>query len=270
MSVTIPNQELVEQGVANLVGPFFGCIPVTGGVARSIVNVRSEGCTPVADFIHALLLLALLLAAAPLVSHIPLATLSAILVVAAYRMVSWKQFFRLAKWPFSDSSVFLATFTLIVLADPTLAAEVSVALAALLIIKSGSETSQITAVDERTETEGSYHSLVGKHLILSAPHTQPLLVVEKAGFLDRIGRENVCPHIDAALARARDILGLPPAPETDPLHQERQRLEAVRRELSGALERANEVMQTPTGGSRALSPQAPGATLGRGNGKSQP
>ena len=107
----------------------------------------------------------------------------------------------------------------------------------------------------------------GKHLVLSAPHTQPLLVMAKAGFLDRIGRENVCPHIDAALACARDILGLPPAPETDPLHQERQKLEAVRRELSGALERVNAVMQTSMGGSRALSPTLPVVTLRDGNEK---
>lgn len=327
------NQELVGQGVANLVGPFFGCIPVTGGVARSIANVRSGGRTPVAGIIHSLLLLTLLLAAAPLVGHIPLATLSAILVVAAYRMVSWKQFMRLTRWPFSDSSVFLATFALTVLADLTLAVEVGVVLAALLMVKRVSETSQITAVDESTETEGSHHSLVGKvvpdgvlifrvfgafffgvvdklddelkrarqepdvlilrvrkvlamdatglqaledllvklrakgkYLILSAAHTQPLMVMENAGFLDRIGRENVCPHIDAALDRAREILGLPPAPETDPLHLERQKLEAVRRELTGALERANEVMQSPLPGSRPLPP-APPATSLRDNGK---
>src|SRR5205814_2085308 len=58
----------------------------------------------------------------------------------------------------------------------------------------------------------------GKHLILSAPHTHPLMVMEKAGFLERIGRENVCPNVDAALARGREILGLPPAAPTDPFH----------------------------------------------------
>src|SRR6185369_9353678 len=51
-----------------------------------------------------------------------------------------------------------------------------------------------------------------KHLVLSGPHTQPLLVMDKAGFLERIGRENVCAHIDAALERSREILGLPPSP----------------------------------------------------------
>ncbi len=151
------NQELVGQGIANMVGPLFGCIPVTGAVARSVVNVRAGARTPVAGLAHAGLLLLVLLIAAPLVSHIPLATLSAVLVVAAFRMVSWKQFARLTRWPFSDSSVFLATFALTVLTNLTLAVEVGVVLAALLMVKRIAETSQITAVDEATETEGSHH-----------------------------------------------------------------------------------------------------------------
>ncbi|MGC3957812.1 MAG: sodium-independent anion transporter [Verrucomicrobiota bacterium] len=62
----------------------------------------------------------------------------------------------------------------------------------------------------------------GKHLVLSGPHTQPLLAMDKVGFLDRIGRENICPNIDAALVRAREILGLPPGPPTVvPVLQER-------------------------------------------------
>lgn len=318
------NQELVGQGVANMVGPLFGCIPVTGAVARSVANVRAGGRTPVAALVHSLLLLVVLLAAAPLVGHIPLATLSAVLVVAAYRMVSWKQFLRLKNWPFSDSSIFLATFALTVLTNLTLAVEVGVVLAALLMVKRISETSKITAVDEATETEGSHHSLVGKvvpegvlifrvfgafffgvvdklddelkrakqepeililrvrkvlamdatglqaledlhaklrakgkHLILSGPHTQPLFVMEKAGFVDRIGRENVCPHIDAALARAREILGLPPVavPPDEPqtLRAEKQQLESARRELQQALDRTNRIL-----GETKPPPDAPG------------
>jgi SulP family sulfate permease len=69
-----------------------------------------------------------------------------------------------------------------------------------------------------------------------------MMVMEKAGFIDRLGRENVCPHIDAALARAREILGLPPAAPTDPHHEEKQRLEAVRLELAHALDRVNGVL----------------------------
>ena len=307
------NQELVGQGVANLIGPIFGCIPVTGAVARSVVNVRAGARTPVAGLVHSALLLVLLFAAAPLVSHIPLGALSAILVVAAYRMVSWKQFARLTQWPLSDSSVFVTTFALTVLTNLTLAVEVGVVLASLLMVKRISETSRITAVDEATETEGSHHSLVGKdvpdgvlifrvfgafffgvvdklddelkraeqepevlilrvrkvlaidatglqaledlraklqakgkHLILSGPHTQPLAAMENSGFIDRLGRENLCPHIAAALARAREILRLPPVVEQpepqEELHTERKELEAARRELTQALERADRLL----------------------------
>jgi SulP family sulfate permease len=83
--------------------------------------------------VHSLLLLLVLLLAAPLIAYIPLATLSAVLVVAALRMVSWKQFARLANWPFSDSSVFLATFGLTVLTNLSLAVEVGVVLAAVIL-----------------------------------------------------------------------------------------------------------------------------------------
>jgi SulP family sulfate permease len=95
----------------------------------------------------------------------------------------------------------------------------------------------------------------GQHLILSAPHTQPLAAMENAGFIDRIGRENVCPHIDAALARAREILGLPPVVETlepqEALHAEKRELEAARRDLSEVLERTNRALNRP----KAASPE---------------
>ncbi len=310
------NQELVGQGLANLVAPLFGCIPVTGAVARTLANIRAGARTPVAGILHSALLFVLLLAAAPLASQIPLVTLSAVLIVAAYRMVSWKQFLRLSRWPLSDSSVFLATFSLTLLTDLTIAVEVGVVLAALLMVKRISETSQITAVDESTETEGSQHSLVGqeippgvlvfrvfgafffgvvdklddelkrakqepdililrirkvlaidatglqaledlhaklrakgKHLILSAPHTQPLAVMINSGFIERLGEENVCPNITVALARAREILGLPPvAPPSDTsghAHAEMEQIEAARRELSAAIARAGELLAKP-------------------------
>ena len=322
------NRELVGQGVANMVGPLFGCIPVTGAVARSVINVRSGARTPVAGLTHSFLLLVVVLAAAPLVSHIPLATLSAVLVLAAYRMVSWKQFLRLPRWPFSDSSVFLATFALTVLTNLTLAVEVGVVLAALLMVKRISETTKITAVDEATETEGSQHSLVGKdvpkgvlifrvfgafffgvvdklddelkrakqepevlilrvrkvlamdatglqaledlhhklkakgkHLILSAPHTQPLAVMINSGFIDRLGEENVCAHIGAALDRAREILGLPAVAEVlntpESLLAEKQQIEAARRELSDAVERASQILHKPGDNGRPPSNGTP-------------
>jgi SulP family sulfate permease len=223
--------------------------------------------------IHAVTLLAIVLTAAPLAKHVPLATLSAVLVVTAWRMGEWHQFARLRRWPRSDALVFLTAFGLTVLVDLTVAVEVGMVLAAVLFIKRVSETTQITAVDEHSETEGPQHSIVGKpvpdgvliyrifgaflfgaadkletalkrarqeprvlilrmrkvlamdatglnaledlldklrakgrHLVLSGPHTQPLMLMSRAGFLDRLGRENVCENIDAALARARELL----------------------------------------------------------------
>jgi SulP family sulfate permease len=88
----------------------------------------------------------------------------------------------------------------------------------------------------------------GKHILLSGPHTQPLFMMDKAGFLDRLGKENVCANIELALARAREILGLPPASPSDPLHAEKQKIEAARQELTTALERASKVLNMPTNG----------------------
>jgi SulP family sulfate permease len=306
------NQELIAQGLANIVSPLFGGIAATGAIARTATNVKSGARTPVAGIIHAVTLLVIILSAAPLAKFIPLATLSAVLVNVALHMGEWHNFARLRKWPICDSAVFLSAFSLTVVVDLTVAVEIGMVLAAVLFIKRSSETTQIMAVDESTETEGSHHSLIGKevpkgvmiyrmmgafffgavdklegvlqrekqepevlilrmrkvvamdatglnaledlyeklhrhdkHLVLSAPHTNPLLVMERAGFIDRLGRDNVCPHIDAALARAREILGLPPVAQTDPHHEEKQKLEAVRLELTQALDRVNEVLKVP-------------------------
>jgi sulfate permease, SulP family len=95
----------------------------------------------------------------------------------------------------------------------------------------------------------------GKHIVLSGPHTQPLFMMDKAGFLDRLGKENVCANIELSLARAREILGLPPAPSSDPLHAERQKIEAARQELTSALERASKVLNSPTNASQ--NPRTP-------------
>lgn len=318
------NQELMAQGLANIVCPLFGGIAATSAIARTATNVKSGGRSPVAGIIHAFTLLAIILVAAPLAKFIPLATLSAVLVNVAIHMGEWHNFSRLPKWPVCDTAVFLTAFGLTVVVDLTVAVEIGMVLAAVLFIKRSSETTQIMAVDETTETEGSHHSLVGKevpegvmiyrmmgafffgavdklesalkrekqepdvlilrmrkvvamdatglnaledlyermhrkgkHLVLSAPHTNPTIVMEKAGFLERLGRENVCPHVDAALDRARQILGLPPAAPTDPHHEEKQKLEAVRVELANALDRVNDVLKSPSGnngnGSRLAS-----------------
>ncbi|MDD5200597.1 MAG: SulP family inorganic anion transporter, partial [Terrimicrobiaceae bacterium] len=158
------NQELMAQGLANIFSPLFGGIAATGAIARTATNVKIGGRTPVAGIIHAITLLVILLVAAPLAKFIPLAALSAVLVVVAFNMGEWHHFARLLKWPKGDAAVFLAAFGLTVLIDLTVAVEVGLALAGVLFIKRISETTQIMAVDEASETEGSQHSLVGREV----------------------------------------------------------------------------------------------------------
>src|SRR5215469_4649642 len=148
------NQELMAQGIANIISPLFGGIAVTGAIARTATNVKCGGRTPIAGITHGITLLIIILIAAPLAKSIPLATLSAVLINVALNMGEWHNFARLTKWPRSDTAVFLATFSLTVIIDLTVAVETGMVLAAMLFIKRVSDTTQITAVDQSTETEG--------------------------------------------------------------------------------------------------------------------
>ncbi|HUD84623.1 MAG TPA: SulP family inorganic anion transporter, partial [Candidatus Saccharimonadales bacterium] len=109
------NQELMAQGIANIISPLFGGIAATGAIARTATNVKCGARTPVAGLVHAVTLLTIILIAAPLAKFIPLATLSAILVIVSLNMGEWHNFSRLPKWPRSDTAVFLATFSLTII-----------------------------------------------------------------------------------------------------------------------------------------------------------
>ena len=265
------NQELVAQGIANIGSAIFGGIPATGAIARTATNIRSGGRTPIAGIVHALVLLLIVLVAAPLAKNIPLATLSAVLVFVAYNMGEWHQFKRLTKWPKSDALVFLTAFSLTVLIDLTVAVGVGMVLASMLLIKRISETTQITREDEFPEPDSEkppikdipseiqvfrlfgaftfgaadkletslkrarqqpevlilrmrqvlamdstglnaledlYEKLTikGRHLILSGPHSQPLFMMQRAEFIDRLGAQNVCATIEDSLTRAKQLL----------------------------------------------------------------
>src|SRR5207247_5760442 len=128
------NQELMAQGIANILSPLFGGIACTSAIARTATNIKSGARSPIAGMIHALTMLVLILAAAPLAKFIPLATLSAVLVTVALHMGEWHNFGRLRKWPRSDALVFLAAFGLTVVIDLTVAVEIGMVLAAMLFI----------------------------------------------------------------------------------------------------------------------------------------
>ena len=172
------NVELVAQGIANLTVPLFGGIPVTGAIARTATNIRSGARTPVSGMIHALVLLCVILFAAPLARFIPLGTLAAVLFVVAYNMGEWREIPMILRLDIKDISVWLITFVLTVVADLTIAVEVGMMLAALLYIYQVSRTTVVAPLTSEAIESGKAHRMQD-HLIpsyVSIFHVQgPLL-----------------------------------------------------------------------------------------------
>ncbi len=258
-----PNQELMAQGIANFVTPLFGGIPATGTIARTVTNVENGAVSPVAGIVHAATLLAIVLIAAPLASHIPLAVLAAILMLVARNMGEWHEFARLKNFPVTYRTILLATFFLTVIFDLTVAVQVGLVLASLFFIYRISQitriervalaeeqmpdgveayrlfgslffgaVSKLEAVTDPARYAGSNapHVIVfdlallisldttgvealdalrkqlarhGGTLVLSGPHEQPLSMLTRSGFVNRIGAENIVADMPAALSRAR-------------------------------------------------------------------
>jgi SulP family sulfate permease len=266
------NAELMAQGVANIVAPLVGGIPVTGAIARTATNFRSGARSPIAGVIHALTLLAIVLLIAPLARHVPLATLAAVLFVVAYNMGEWREIRGVWRLDWADRMVWIITFALTVMADLTLAVEVGMALAALLYIYRVTKTTSVATVTPEYIEDGRVHVLQdkivptyvtilrihgpflfgmtdkladatadlsqfesivvlrlrnmtaidatglyaleilsnrlkrsGRTLILCGARHQPARFLHRAEFMEHVGPENIVPHIQAALMRAREI-----------------------------------------------------------------
>ncbi len=267
-----PNVELVGQGIANIVVPFFGGLPATGAIARTATNIRSGARTPVAGMVHAITLLAVLCFAAPLAQYIPLAVLSGILLVVAYNMGEWKEVPKLLRMSWATILVWATTFALTVFADLVMAVQVGVVLAALLFIRKVAKTTTVASVTKDYVEEGRLHILQDKpipdyvrvirihgpflfgateqlaavaepmeelppivilrlrnmtaidatgllaledfatalhsrgcELVLCGARPQPAQVLLDAGFDKHVGADNICPHISAALERAKAL-----------------------------------------------------------------
>lgn len=143
------NMELVANGVANVVAPFFGGIPATGAIARTATNIKNGGRTPIAGIIHSLTLLAMMVFFARWVAYIPLACLAAVLMVVAYNMSEWRSFLALMKSPRSDVAVLLFTFGLTVLFDLTIAIEIGMVMAAFLFMRRMAQVTSVSAITEQ-------------------------------------------------------------------------------------------------------------------------
>ena len=137
------NTELMAQGVANIIVPFFGGIPVTGAIARTMTNINNGGRTPIAGITHAVVLLLIFLFLMPLMAYIPMACLSGVLVVISYNMSGWRSVRASLRGPRSDAAVLLVTFLLTVLFDLTIAIELGLLLAMLLFMRRVIESTRI-------------------------------------------------------------------------------------------------------------------------------
>ena len=272
------NMELVAQGIANIVSPFFQGLPATGAIARTAANIKNGGVTPFSGIIHAITLLLIMMLFGKWAILIPMPVLAAILMRVAYNMGEWHLFGRLFRTPKSDVLVLLSTFGLTVLVDLIVAIEVGVVMAAFLFMKRMSEVSHVGFINReirdddrdpaglRAESDrvippdtevfeiygpfffgatdrfkDAIHGLKRSpkalilrmrhvpvidatglmaledvlnkcrrektQLILSGVHPQPRAALERAGMVDKIGEDNIQPHFDGALNRARIVSG---------------------------------------------------------------
>lgn len=270
------NQELIGQGIANMVSPLIGGIPATGAIARTMTNINNGGRTPIAGLIHAAVLALIFLFFMPYVQYIPMSCLAGILVMVSYNMSEWRSFKSIFKNPKSDITVLLVTFFLTILFDLTVAIEVGVLIACFLCMRRMAETTRVAVISDEIdpndgndvmydsvnlvipdgvqvyEINGPYffgvankfeevmrdmgntpkvriirmrkvpfidstgvHNLSNlckmcQHMkiqvILSGVNDEVMNVLEKSGFDDFLGKENICSHINGALERAKQII----------------------------------------------------------------
>lgn len=163
-SRTNSNTELIGQGIANMVVPFFGGIPVTGAIARTMTNITNGGRTPVAGIIHTVVLLLIFLFLMPLINLVPMSCLAAVLIMVSYNMSGWRTVVGIFKAPKSDISVLLVTFLLTVVFDLTIAIEIGLLLAIILFLRRVMENTQIRVYSEQLDvaegTESTAHEVL--------------------------------------------------------------------------------------------------------------
>lgn len=148
-----PNDELIGQGIGNIIVPFFGGLPATAALARTASNIRSGGTLPLASVVHSLFILGSILVLAPLLAYIPMAAIAALLLLVAWNMSELKHFTRIIKVaPAGDKATLLTCFTLTVLFDMEIAVAVGLGLAAVLFIRRSIELTGLKLIPN-AETE---------------------------------------------------------------------------------------------------------------------
>lgn len=188
------NTELIAQGIANIITPFFGGIPATGALARTATNVKNGGRTPIAGIVHAFTLLLILLFFGKWASYIPMSALAGVLIVVSYNMSEWRSFRSVLRGSRFDSIIMLTTFFLTVLVDLTVAIQIGVVLSALLFMKRMADINQKSIlevvdsdlIDDYSELpEGvSVYEISGPLFFASAQRYSE--VIERLGYKNKV------------------------------------------------------------------------------------
>jgi SulP family sulfate permease len=190
-----PNAELVAQGTGNLVAPFFGGFAATGAIARSATNFRAGGRSPVAAIVHSVVVLAAMLALAPLLGALPMASLAALLLLVAWNMSDLPHVVRVLRVaPRSDALVLLTCFLLTVFFDMTVAVTAGVLLAAVLFMRRMADLSGTRLVEE------------GQHPALREPVPSGAVLYEIAGPLFFGAAEKAMDSLHATAGEAGVVL----------------------------------------------------------------
>ena len=271
------NQELIAQGVANLVSPIFGGIPATGAIARTMTNINNGGQTPIAGIVHAVVLLLIFLILMPYAQYIPMACLAGVLVIVAYNMSGWRTFRQLLKNPKSDISVLIITFLLTVIFDLTVAIEVGLMLACLLCMRRMAETTQVSVLTDEIDpaTEVDFEATNLEHFkipdgcevyeingpfffgianrfeeIMGRAHKRPrvrIIRMRKVPFVDSTGMHNLENLVQMSRQQGIHVIlsGVNPKVHDVLMHNDFGRIvgeENIQPHINAALERAQQVL----------------------------
>ena len=153
------NTELIAQGIANIFSPFFGGLPVSGAVVRTVTNIKNGAGTPFSGLIHTAVILVFMLTAIQWMGYIPLSCLAGLLIVFSFNMGNWRSFISILKGSKYDVLVLLTSFFLTVFVNLATAIEVGMVFAALLFMQRISKMSNIESVDIDTDIFENYSSL---------------------------------------------------------------------------------------------------------------
>ena len=226
------NTELIAQGAANIVVPFFGGIPATGAIARTMANINNGGRTPIAGIVHTVVLLLVLLLLGGLVGAIPMPCLAGVLIMVSYNMSGWRTIRSMCRQSRSDIAILFTTMLLTIIFDLTIAIEVGLALAVVLFVRRIMETSKISVLRDEMDVhhdgeDGDVHLAIPKGVevyeingplffgvatkfeeMTSMRDAMPIRIVRmrKVSFIDSTGLHNLEIFIEAAVKAGQQVI----------------------------------------------------------------